>query len=81
MSKSEKTINGMPIELYCGELYKHLTYIREQKLAIYNRYKNSETRFEINISTIKERLKLKQLNDTEKLYIQTLNEIINIMKS
>jgi hypothetical protein len=79
-NNTQKTIHGLPIEIYCGEVYKQLSYIRQEKYLLFSKYKDSTKYQDMELSTIKDRIKLKELNDSEQLYIHTLEQVINLMK-
>lgn len=77
---TQKKIHGLPIEIYCGELYKQIAYIRQEKYLLFSKYKDSNKYQCIDISTIRDRVKLKQLNDYEQLYMHALEKVIILMK-
>ncbi len=77
---TQKKIHGLPIEIYCGELYKQISYIRQEKYLLFSKYKNSNKYQCMDLSTIKDRVKLKQLNDYEELYMYALEKVIILMK-
>jgi hypothetical protein len=79
-NNTQKTIHGIPIEIYCGEVYKQLAYIRQEKYLLFSKYKDSNKYQDMELSTIKDRVKLKQLNEYEQLYIHTLDQVITLMK-